>query len=111
MFSPARIERWQRILAEAAEQSTRGILPEFSPAMMFGDACARVSPQSLSLIPWEGERAMGLRSALQAAPGLGGTNAVQKVNLFIGPEGGFTRKRSSRPKRMACCRLRWDRGS
>lgn len=75
--------RWQRIIAEAAEQSGRGKLPRLEPALPFEQACRSVT--GLSLLAWEGENTAGLRPALR-----GETKSPLAVNLFIGPEGGFS---------------------
>lgn len=73
--------RWQRIIAEAAEQSGRGRLPSLMPVLLFPQACE--SAEGLSLLAWEGEEAMGLRPAVAGKSPLA-------VNIFIGPEGGFS---------------------
>lgn len=79
----ARFPRWDKIVAEAAEQSGRCFLPRVEPPISFEDACDSVRDSTcVSLIPWELEEATDLRSALQ------GTES-QRVNIFIGPEGGF----------------------
>jgi 16S rRNA (uracil1498-N3)-methyltransferase len=78
-------ERWQRIIREAAEQSGRGVLPDLRPVQPFRDA-VRAQSAELRLIAWEGERAFGLRAALAGCnlePGV-------RIQVFIGPEGGFT---------------------
>ena len=81
-----RSERWERIVREAAEQAGRGRLPRLEPAMLFPRACERAHHQGgLTLIPWEGERSLSLRSVLtrqQKRPFI--------ASLFVGPEGGFT---------------------
>jgi len=79
--SPTKFARWQRIITEAAEQSGRGRLPFLSPPLIFMEACQKV--QGFSLIPWEGERGIGLKEALT------GLKGDCPINLFIGPEGGF----------------------
>ena len=82
-------ERWQRIILEAAEQSRRGQLPRLRPAMLFRPACESARRAGLSLIPWEEahdrEGATGLRAVLR-----GSEQPPFSVNLFVGPEGGFT---------------------
>lgn len=79
-------ERWTRIIQEAAEQSGRGKLPELAPAQLFQQA---VSPgragDVLRLIPWEGERETSLRQALAGCNFAAGA----RIELFVGPEGGF----------------------
>lgn len=81
--SAARIERWERIVVEAAEQAGRAALPELSAAALFANACDAAGRTSLALIPWEGEHSRGLREALR------GMTPAQEISLFIGPEGGF----------------------
>ncbi len=81
--SDARVDRWQKIIVEAAEQAGRASLPGLSAPMLFTQACDCAAQVGLSLIPWEGEHSRGLREALQGVP------KSKEVNLFIGPEGGF----------------------
>lgn len=78
-----KVERWQDILREAAEQSGRGKIPLLHQALKFDDAVQKVEPDyPLRLIPWEGEKAVGLKGVLK--------NEVHKqVAMLIGPEGGF----------------------
>ena len=71
---------------EAAEQSGRGRLPALAPPVDFYSACDAAT--GVCIIPWEMEKATGIRVALkkarrQAVPGDG-------VSLFMGPEGGLT---------------------
>lgn len=80
--SDAKIERWQRIIVEAAEQSGRAALPDLARPMLFKQACQAAHQQGLALIPWEEERSFRLRQALQDHPS-------KHVSLMIGPEGGF----------------------
>jgi 16S rRNA (uracil1498-N3)-methyltransferase len=93
-LNPAKLERWERIVAEAAEQSGRGKLPVLQPTVPFGQACE--SARGLSLVLWEGEKDARLRDALQQQPETaprGRASATSRpfsVNLFVGPEGGFT---------------------
>ncbi len=83
-MSAARVERWERIIVEAAEQAGRATLPRLESAMLFQQACERARLGGLSLIPWEGEPSRGLRDVLLPIP------KAKECNLFIGPEGGFT---------------------
>ena len=75
----AKLERWERIVKEAAEQSGRGRLPTVHGPVAFEEACRQA--EGVGLIPWEEAKDGGLRSAL--------TEGVEKVSLYIGPEGGF----------------------
>ncbi len=84
-------DRWQRIIQEAAEQSGRTHLPELLPAQFFSSAvqmgaAAAEGAAALRLIPWEGERETRLSTLLAACNLAGGP----RIELFVGPEGGFT---------------------
>jgi 16S rRNA (uracil1498-N3)-methyltransferase len=81
-----RRDRWERIIREAAEQSRRGRLPELMPAQLFGSTVKAPAPASARLIAWEGERSTSLRQAL----GTRNLGAGSRIELFVGPEGGFT---------------------
>jgi len=86
-----KLERWRRIILEAAEQSRRGRLPVLRPALMLRQAWQETSRGGLTIVPWEEagsgmpDQKNGLRSILRGAQ-----PTPFSVNLFIGPEGGFT---------------------
>lgn len=83
-----RQERWRRIILEAAEQSRRGRLPTLRPALLLRQAWQEASRGGLTIVPWEEagpENSKDLRSLLREAQ-----PTPFSVNLFIGPEGGFT---------------------
>ncbi|MEK7280855.1 MAG: RsmE family RNA methyltransferase, partial [Chloroflexota bacterium] len=61
--SPAKIERWQRIIQEAAEQSGRGRLPSLASPISFERAWEGI--EGPGIIPWEGEAVLGLKAALE----------------------------------------------
>ncbi len=84
---PARGERWRRVVTEAAEQCGRAVLPEISPVTELEDALASAS--GLRLLPWEEERALGLRTALRKMTPSPARRGRLTVSLFVGPEGGF----------------------
>jgi 16S rRNA (uracil1498-N3)-methyltransferase len=81
-------ERWERIIAEAAEQSERGRLPALHEVMLFPHACEQA--RGLSLIAWERGERRSLRDELAAHTGEGPGQRPFALNLFVGPEGGFT---------------------
>jgi 16S rRNA (uracil1498-N3)-methyltransferase len=81
--SNARMERWERIVVEAAEQAGRASLPHLVNPILFTQACMLAERGGLSLIPWEQEHATSLREALSQVP------KSKQINLFVGPEGGF----------------------
>jgi 16S rRNA (uracil1498-N3)-methyltransferase len=80
-------ERWERIIREAAEQSGRSRLPELAPAQLFAQAAQPLTQQpSCRLLLWEDPAAGRLSDAL-AQCNLGSDG---RIELFVGPEGGFT---------------------
>ena len=101
----SKIQRWQRIIQEAAEQSGRSLLPELLPIRPLVVALDDISPGSLAVMPWEEEHLLTLHDALhtsiRSSENLGGTLAVARsmepqtqqlpspIVLFIGPEGGL----------------------
>ena len=81
-LSDAKMDRWEAIVREAAEQSERARLPEVVEPMLFDVALGQSrSDRSRTLIAWE-EGGDSLRSALSGQP--------SALSLYIGPEGGFT---------------------
>ncbi|PKM83060.1 MAG: 16S rRNA (uracil(1498)-N(3))-methyltransferase [Firmicutes bacterium HGW-Firmicutes-14] len=82
----ARQARWQRVAEEAAKQSGRTVVPQVSEPVGFETALAGLPAGCLALMPWEEESLTGIRTVLQ-----GNTNAVE-IAVFIGPEGGFSRR-------------------
>lgn len=78
-----RVERWQRIAREAAEQSRRGAVPTVAPVATWKQALARCSQFDLVLVPWE-EGGESLRAVLEQRSG------IRSIALFIGPEGGLS---------------------
>lgn len=99
-LSERKLERWGRILREAAEQSRRGKLPRLAPALFFPAACDQAPQRGTALLLWEGTGVPALRQVLR---GSGLTSDIIdpespaaahpfSVALFSGPEGGFTPK-------------------
>jgi len=81
--SEKKLERWQRILTEAAEQSGRARVPELTPPVPLEQALADATG-NLSLIATVEPSARPLRAVLEEQ-----SVVPQQVDLFIGPEGGF----------------------
>ena len=72
-------ERWQRIAAEAAGQSERGVIPTVELPITFAAALKRMAAEKL-LILYEGG-GQTMETLLSPADG--------QVSLFVGPEGGI----------------------
>ena len=86
----AKVERWERIMREAAEQSRRGRLPKLQPAQLFGPACEHATRRTRSLLLWEGSGAISLRQALHPSVATLRDQAPLSLALFSGPEGGWS---------------------
>ena len=94
--SDSRIERWQRIVTEAAEQAGRTRLPRVLPVADLGEASQPPTEGVLALMPYEAEKDHSLEEALRPWQGA----APREVRLVIGPEGGFA------PEEVALARER-----
>src|SRR5216684_5953727 len=95
---PSKLQRWQRIIQEAAEQSGRSHLPELLPMRPLMHALNDIPPGALAIMPWEEEHSRTLHDVLTSARNVGrqiiASKTVAKIHLptivlFIGPEGGL----------------------
>ena len=77
-----KLERWRRIIREAAEQSCRSLLPQLDPPLSFAEACVQAAQAELPLLLWEGE-APSLRELLRHRP------APTSLSLISGPIAGI----------------------
>ena len=103
---PAKIQRWQRIIQEAAEQSGRSRLPTLLPICPLMHALTNIPSGAFAIMPWEQEHHRSLREALSIglqydliavgadlscpSPIYRPRHQLITVVLFIGPEGGLT---------------------
>jgi len=76
-----KIERWQRIVQEAAEQSSRAKIPQVREPLLFTDAVNSYD-QAQIIMPCLSENAKPLSSV----------TLEENLSVFIGPEGGFSSK-------------------
>lgn len=99
----AKGERWGRVVMAAAKQCGRADLPAVREPAQFRDAIKACTlrpedepverPKALTLLAWEGLNGATacetLRLSLREADQFRGQEKIT-VNLFVGPEGGFT---------------------
>jgi 16S rRNA (uracil1498-N3)-methyltransferase len=85
----SRLERWRRIVTEAAEQCERGIVPEVSTPLRFPEALDHAVSDAQTLVAWEREEAQSIGQGLNWVLSYWGLNR-KRLNLFVGPEGGFS---------------------
>jgi len=105
--SKTKLERWRRIILEAAEQSRRARLPRLRAPLLFAQACETARRSDLAMMPWEGERIMSLRSMLADSYSIpsrvqGKDLVIRKpfsIHIFIGPEGGFSNREVDQARR------------
>lgn len=79
-----KLERWQRIVYEAAKQCGRGIIPTVREPMKYRDAVEDAAHADLPLFCYEGEGTSPLPQCLEK------TENPETVSLMIGPEGGYS---------------------
>jgi 16S rRNA (uracil1498-N3)-methyltransferase len=114
-LSERKLDRWRRIVCEAAEQSRRGKLPRLAPALFFPAACEQAARRGQALLLWEGAGAPPLRRVLRGSSQLATDEELKiedrrskiadprssildprlsaqpfSIALFSGPEGGFS---------------------
>ena len=78
-------QRWEKVIKEATEQSVRSTLPILKQTVSFNDSCR--SLEGLSLIASTRHESLSLREITRHRPDQDNT---ANINIFIGPEGGFT---------------------
>ena len=76
-----RVERWRRIVREAAEQSRRSTVPTVASPVKLADALSTTA--ELRIVLSEAEREAQMSDVLRARPGL------PSLALANGPEGGW----------------------
>lgn len=78
-----KIQRFQKIIDEAAKQCKRGVIPKIKPVMSFKEAVDDASSKDLILVPYELENQKNLKNILN------NNKSINSIAIFIGPEGGF----------------------
>lgn len=80
-----KVERWQKIARSASEQCQRSLVPEVADVMSWRGALDEA--EGMSVICYEQESSTGtLRKLLESVR----ENKLERLNVFVGPEGGFT---------------------
>lgn len=78
-----KVERWNKIAREAAQQSGRGRLTRVSECMSFEQAICAAADAQLPLFFYELERQTHVQAVLEG-------KKFSSASVFIGPEGGFS---------------------
>ncbi|QYE98584.1 16S rRNA (uracil(1498)-N(3))-methyltransferase [Paraclostridium sordellii] len=77
-----KIERWERIIYEAAKQSKRGKIPKLRGILSFKEALSDMGNNDLNIAPYENERTKSIKQAIKGQD-------INNIGIFVGPEGGF----------------------
>ncbi len=84
-----KVDRARKILKEATEQSQRGKIPKLFEVLSFKEAVKGVNENMLNIILHEKEKKNSLFDFVSKSLG-DPVSKREAVNIFIGPEGGFS---------------------
>jgi 16S rRNA (uracil1498-N3)-methyltransferase len=82
-ISDSKISRWRRLSESACQQCSRPDVMDIGQPAEFAASLGAIKPDELSIIGWESEGLGTLKKALKQK------SKFNRVNIFIGPEGGF----------------------
>ena len=77
-----KLERWERIIYEAAKQSKRGKIPTLRGVLSFDEALEDMKNNDMNICPYENEKTVSIKSARRGYD-------INNIGIFVGPEGGF----------------------
>ncbi|WP_270646413.1 16S rRNA (uracil(1498)-N(3))-methyltransferase [Paeniclostridium hominis] len=77
-----KIERWERIIYEAAKQSKRGKIPKLRGVLSFKETLADMKENDFNIAPYENEKTKTIKQAIKGKD-------INNIGIFVGPEGGF----------------------
>lgn len=89
-----KIQRWNKVSAEAVKQCRRGIVPEVREPLKMKEIYELFDDYDLVLFPYENEKGTTIKEELLAAANplyaeITG-NVLERIAVIIGPEGGFS---------------------
>ena len=82
-----KIERWNKIAAEAAKQSGRQLIPTVENVVNLEKIVENLSKYDIVIVPFECEKDSTLKNILKNVK-----NKIENIAVVIGPEGGFSDK-------------------
>jgi len=95
-----KIARYQKIAESAAGQSMRGIIPDILPPCTL-ELATKINSEAFAMLAHEQEQNVSLKSAIEknasnignfTEPCVKDPKKRNRINIWIGPEGGFTDK-------------------
>lgn len=89
-----KVQRWNKVSAEAVKQCRRGVIPEVCEPLKMKDVYPLFDDYDLVLFPYENEKGRTIKEELLEALSpiyieITG-NILEKIAVIIGPEGGFS---------------------
>jgi 16S rRNA (uracil1498-N3)-methyltransferase len=79
----ARVERWQKIAAEAAKQCRRSLIPQISNIQSLHEVLSSLEGKAEIIMLYEGQTKVRLRDILTMSH-------AEAIAIIVGPEGGFS---------------------
>ncbi|MCG0274761.1 MAG: 16S rRNA (uracil(1498)-N(3))-methyltransferase [Thermosediminibacteraceae bacterium] len=92
--SKKKVERWQKIVKEAAKQCCRPDLPVVHEPVDFDECIKLLKKYPLVLVPWEEEREVFLKQILSTV-----SADLKDIAVLIGPEGGLSKEEIEKVKK------------
>ena len=89
-----RIERWQKIAKEAAEQSGRSVIPIVDDIKSCKEIFSLCNDFDASVMLWEMEKERTLKIFFRE------NNKIKSILILIGPEGGFSHDEATLAKKQ-----------
>ncbi|WP_368488508.1 16S rRNA (uracil(1498)-N(3))-methyltransferase [Clostridium sp. BJN0013] len=84
-----RVDRWNKIALEACKQCKRSIIPPVNTPIYFEELLKCLSNVDLIVVPYEMEKSIGIKKVINS---IECREAINKVAIVIGPEGGFEKE-------------------
>lgn len=83
-----RLDRWKAIAEEAAKQSKQRFIPEVKELINFKSMIELLKEEEIVIVPYEDEINISIGQVLKELK----LKEEKKINLIIGPEGGFEKE-------------------
>lgn len=97
-----RLERWQKIAKEAAEQAHRNRIPTIEATLTFKQLLDKVKEVDLAIFCYEKEAGLLLKDVLQKVVVDPQKGITRSYLLIIGSEGGFTEGEMTKAEGAGC---------
>lgn len=101
-LSDNKVERWEKIVKSATQQSGRGDLMKIHPAITFDNISELINPQAggAGLFAYEGPSTLSIKNYINKVKGEHPTG-VQDLWIIVGSEGGFSHREVEKFQKLA----------